>query len=73
MTKRKSVSLKTCRICGGATGPAIPAYPFCSEPCRERDLGNWASGTYRVAAVGMSEDDLTQLEASLPEASLDDE
>jgi endogenous inhibitor of DNA gyrase (YacG/DUF329 family) len=25
-----------------------PSRPFCSERCRLIDLGNWASGDYRV-------------------------
>ena len=25
--------------------------PFCSERCRQIDLGAWAAGEYRVAAV----------------------
>ncbi len=33
-----------CRICKVETDSAIHAdFPFCSERCRERDLGNWAS------------------------------
>ncbi len=27
-----------------------PTRPFCSERCKTTDLGNWASGTYRVEA-----------------------
>jgi uncharacterized protein len=36
-----------CPICKVATDSAIHAdFPFCSERCRERDLGNWASENY---------------------------
>lgn len=38
-----------CRICGAKTGPKHPEYPFCSERCRQLDLGRWASESYRVA------------------------
>lgn len=44
-------SLRTCRNCGAPTRPAGPHYPFCGVECRERDLENWASESYRVAAA----------------------
>lgn len=28
--------------------PANPDFPFCSERCRLRDLGNWLNEAYRV-------------------------
>jgi endogenous inhibitor of DNA gyrase (YacG/DUF329 family) len=39
-----------CPGCGGPSDyePANPWRPFCSERCREGDLGAWASETYRV-------------------------
>lgn len=33
--------------------------PFCSERCRERDLGNWASDQYTVPGESISENDPT--------------
>lgn len=40
-----------------------PSRPFCSEVCKDKDLGNWATGRYRIAGDpvgtgpdGMSED-----------------
>jgi endogenous inhibitor of DNA gyrase (YacG/DUF329 family) len=39
-----------CPICKVETDSAIHAdFPFCSERCRERDLGNWASEKYIVS------------------------
>ena len=39
-----------CPICKIETDSAIHAdFPFCSERCRERDLGNWASEKYVVS------------------------
>lgn len=29
--------------------PTDPDFPFCSERCRILDLGNWASGSYKVS------------------------
>ena len=39
-----------CPICKTETDSAIHAeFPFCSERCRTRDLGNWASEKYAVS------------------------
>ena len=40
-----------CPTCGGASvfAPSNPWRPFCSERCRNHDLGAWASEAYRVA------------------------
>ncbi len=39
-----------CPICKTETDLAVHAdFPFCSERCRERDLGNWASEKYVVS------------------------
>ena len=39
-----------CPACGGPSRYAgdNPHRPFCSERCRNLDLGAWASGSYRV-------------------------
>jgi len=56
-----------CPACGG---PSIYASsnlfrPFCSERCRNHDLGAWASESYRVAAAPDPED-LPDLDATDP-------
>ena len=39
-----------CPICKTPTDSAVHSdFPFCSERCRERDLGNWASEKYVVS------------------------
>jgi uncharacterized protein len=39
-----------CPICKTETDSAIHAeFPFCSERCRGRDLGNWATEKYVVS------------------------
>jgi endogenous inhibitor of DNA gyrase (YacG/DUF329 family) len=39
-----------CPICKTATDSESNAdFPFCSERCRERDLGNWATEKYVVS------------------------
>ena len=56
--KSSKPSLTSCRICGAPTTPASADYPFCGERCRERDLGNWATESYRVAAAITDDEDL---------------
>ncbi len=39
-----------CPICKAETDSTLHAdFPFCSERCRDRDLGNWASEKYVVS------------------------
>jgi endogenous inhibitor of DNA gyrase (YacG/DUF329 family) len=48
-----------CPICKAETDSAVQAdFPFCSERCRERDLGNWASEKYVVSEPVFNEDDI---------------
>ena len=42
----KEVRCPTCRQLTAWEGN--PCRPFCSERCKLRDLGNWASETYRI-------------------------
>jgi endogenous inhibitor of DNA gyrase (YacG/DUF329 family) len=37
-----------CPICKKAVALGDPDFPFCSERCREIDLGNWATEKYRI-------------------------
>ena len=50
-----------CPICKVATDSAIHAdFPFCSERCRMRDLGNWATEKYMVSDPIFDEDDIAE-------------
>ena len=47
-----------CPICKTPTDSAVNAdFPFCSERCRDKDLGNWATGKYVVSEQVFDEDD----------------
>jgi uncharacterized protein len=47
-----------CPICKAETDSAVHAeFPFCSERCRERDLGNWASEKYVVSEPVFNEEE----------------
>jgi len=48
-----------CPICKAATDSEQNAeFPFCSERCRMRDLGNWASESYVVSEPVFDADEL---------------
>ena len=48
-----------CPICKADTDSSVHKdFPFCSERCRNRDLGNWASEKYVVSDPVFDEDEL---------------
>jgi len=52
-----------CPICRQPVdSETTPEFPFCSARCRERDLGNWATEKYKVAAPNMDESELDEPE-----------
>lgn len=52
------VKIVTCPSCGGVSVYAAsnPYRPFCSERCKQIDLGAWASEQFAVPAVAPPED-----------------
>ena len=61
-----AVRVVPCPGCGAPTPfvPGNPWRPFCSERCKNGDLGAWSSESYRVASVPREDDD------ELPEAGV---
>ncbi len=55
----QGVRLVACPGCGATTPFAAsnPWRPFCSERCKNGDLGAWSSESYRVAARPPEADD----------------
>ena len=50
-----------CPICKAETDSTVHAdFPFCSERCRDRDLGNWASEKYVVSDSIFDEEDIVE-------------
>lgn len=58
MSMTDTPRLVPCPTCGGDSvfAPSNPWRPFCSERCRQIDLGAWANESFRVAAPPSSED-----------------
>lgn len=47
-----------CPICKTPTDyEKDSTFPFCSERCQDRDLGNWATGKYKVSEATFDEDE----------------
>jgi len=50
-----------CPICKVETDSAVhPEFPFCSERCRDCDLGNWASEKYVVSEPIFDEEEQSE-------------
>jgi endogenous inhibitor of DNA gyrase (YacG/DUF329 family) len=50
-----------CPICKTDTDSSVHKdFPFCSERCRNRDLGNWASEKYVVSEPVFDEEELAE-------------
>ena len=59
METKRTDRMVTCPTCGGPSryAPENPWRPFCGEACRNRDLGAWATESYRVEARPVEDDD----------------
>ena len=55
-----------CPICKKPTdSETSPEFPFCSNRCREHDLGNWAMEKYKVAVPMMDESEPEDIEEDI--------
>ncbi len=60
-----------CPRCGKETETAgTPFRPFCSERCKQIDLGNWISGNYRIP---VKDEDENEDETPIPPEDLNKE
>ena len=49
MPRKHSIKLR-CPICKKPVNGGAPDFPFCSDHCRQIDLGKWASGAYVISS-----------------------
>lgn len=49
MASKRSLKLR-CPICKKAVKSTDPDFPFCSDHCRQIDLGKWATGSYVISS-----------------------
>ena len=56
--------LVACPTCGGDSVYAMsnPFRPFCSDRCKNIDLGAWANESFRMPGDGVPEDPVTGLD-----------
>ncbi len=47
-----------CPICKKAVVSTVPDFPFCSDHCRQIDLGKWASGAYVISEPVQEEEEV---------------
>lgn len=58
MKKAKLLKVR-CPVCQEfALWEGNPFRPFCGEGCKTKDLGNWATGRYRIAGDPVGPEDL---------------
>ena len=57
-TRKKSAKLLRCPTCGMLVRRTDEDFPFCSDRCRQKDLGIWATEKYVVSEPIFNEDDL---------------
>jgi endogenous inhibitor of DNA gyrase (YacG/DUF329 family) len=57
-----------CPICGTPTDSEIQKeFPFCSDRCKEMDLGNWAMERYVISEPAFDEEALEKLMLEEPD------
>jgi endogenous inhibitor of DNA gyrase (YacG/DUF329 family) len=47
-----------CPICKKAVISTSADFPFCSDRCKEADLGKWASGAYVISSPSNDEEEV---------------
>jgi len=54
-----------CPICKQPVdSETTPEFPFCSDRCRQLDLGNWSAEKYKVAVTMMDESEPEETETN---------
>ncbi|MGE4602796.1 MAG: DNA gyrase inhibitor YacG [Planctomycetota bacterium] len=56
-----------CPVCKDSASPVAddsPFFPFCSESCRDRDLGGWLRNQYRIGGRRARSDELPETDES---------
>jgi hypothetical protein len=62
-----------CPTCGALVTASGEDFPFCSDRCRQIDLGKWASGVYRISSPILDPEVLEDLKGLKPGRRHDDE
>ncbi|MGE4618567.1 MAG: DNA gyrase inhibitor YacG [Planctomycetota bacterium] len=57
-----------CPVCKDTDSPVAEGadhFPFCSESCRDRDLGGWLQNQYRIGSRSADSDELPEIQGPL--------
>ncbi len=71
MPNKRIIKLR-CPICKKAVKNTDPEFPFCSDHCRQIDLGKWATGAYVIPVTQTDSDsDEDEFRPDIPEEDED--
>jgi len=62
--RKKSAKPLRCPTCGALVGSQGEDFPFCSDRCRQIDLGKWATGVYKISSPVLDPEVLEDLGGS---------
>ncbi|HUN83973.1 MAG TPA: DNA gyrase inhibitor YacG [Terracidiphilus sp.] len=48
--RKKRAKALHCPTCGNLVRQKDEDFPFCSDRCRQIDLGKWATGVYKISS-----------------------
>lgn len=75
MTKKASKKnpILRCPTCRTLVTKSSEDFPFCSDRCRQIDLGKWASGAYRISSPVLDPEVLEDLKGLKPGRTHDED
>jgi uncharacterized protein len=69
MARKRTLNLR-CPICKKTVQSKNAEFPFCSDRCRQLDLGKWASGAYVISSSVQDTED--SISGGIPDNSDED-
>ena len=73
MSKDSKKKILRCPTCKTIVTEKDEDFPFCSDRCRQIDLGKWASGVYKISSPILDPEILEDLPPSAEKNSRDHE
>lgn len=73
MSKDSKKKILRCPTCKKIVTMKDEDFPFCSDRCRQIDLGKWASGVYKISSPILDPEILEDLPPSAERTGRDDE
>ncbi len=73
MSKDSKKKILRCPTCKNIVTMKDEDFPFCSDRCRQIDLGKWASGVYKISSPILDLEVLEDLPPTAERTGRDDE